>query len=91
LTHIHPTIALASLVKDIKLASSKFIKDERLFSNFHGWQEGYSAFTYSIKDKDNLMRYIDNQIEHHKSISFEEELRTLLEEHEIKFDEKYLF
>jgi REP element-mobilizing transposase RayT len=41
LTHIHPTIALATLVKDIKLASIDFIKNEEIFPDFEGWQDGY--------------------------------------------------
>ncbi len=89
-THIHPTIALANLIKDIKLASSAFIKEKNLFPNFDGWQEGYSAFTYSIKEKDNLIEYVKNQEEHHKTITFKEELIELLKEHGIEFDEKYL-
>ena len=39
-THIHPSISLADLVKDIKIASSGLIKDKQLFKNFNGWQEG---------------------------------------------------
>ena len=57
-THLHPTIALAPLIKDIKLASSAFSKDNNVFKNFTGWQEGYAAFTYSFKDKDKLIEYI---------------------------------
>ena len=71
-THLHPTIALALLVKDIKLASSAFIKDNNVFKNFTGWQEGYAAFTYSFKDKDKLIEYIKNQEEHHRKISYKE-------------------
>ena len=89
-THIHPTIALANLIKDIKLASSAFIKEKNLFPNFDGWQEGYSAFTYSIKEKDNLIEYVKNQEEHHKTITFKEELIELLKEHGVEFDVKYL-
>src|ERR1051325_229644 len=51
-THLHPSVSLAGLVKDIKLASSDYIKSKRVFSHFNGWQEGYGAFTYSIKEKD---------------------------------------
>jgi REP element-mobilizing transposase RayT len=40
LTSLHPTIALASLVKDIKLSCSKMIKEEGLFLGFSGWQNG---------------------------------------------------
>ncbi len=89
LTHLHPSVALASLVKDIKLASSEHIKALRLFPAFYGWQVGYGGFTYAFKDKDNLIRYIKNQEEHHKEKTFKDELLTLLKEHEIEFDEKY--
>jgi putative transposase len=89
-THLHPSVALVDLVKDIKVASSGFIKDEKLFKNFNGWQEGYGAFTYSIKAKNELIEYVKNQEEHHKKTSFLDEYKLLLKEHEIEFDEKYL-
>ncbi len=89
-THIHPTVAVASLVKDIKLASTEYIKLEFLFPGFDGWQEGYGAFTYSIHAKNNLIEYVKNQEEHHRRKTFREEFIKLLEEHEIEFDEKYL-
>ena len=90
LTHIHPAISLASLVKDIKLSSSEYIKSLKLFPDFDGWQNGYGGFTYSIKDKDRLIEYIKNQEYHHNEITYNEELIDLLKEHEIEFDEKYL-
>ena len=89
-THLHPSVSLAGLVKDIKIASSGLIKDKQLFKNFTGWQEGYGAFTYSIKEKDRLIEYVKNQEEHHKTVSFLDEYKELLKEHEIEFDEKYL-
>lgn len=36
-THLHPSVALASLVKDIKVSSSIFIKEKELFAGFTGW------------------------------------------------------
>jgi REP element-mobilizing transposase RayT len=90
-THIHPSIPLATLVKDIKLASSDFIKEEKIFPDFTGWQVGYGAFTYSITAKDNLIQYVMNQKEHHKKNTFKEEYIRLLQEHKIEFDESYLF
>jgi REP element-mobilizing transposase RayT len=89
LTHLHPNISLSSLVKDIKLSSSELIKKNNLFVNFSGWQEGYGAFTYSIKEKDNLIKYIKAQEEHHKTKTFEDELKQLIIEHGIEFDERY--
>ena len=82
-THIHPSVALSTLVKNIKLASSSYVDDNRIFKHFDGWQDGYAAFTCSYKDKDRLINYIKNQEEHHKKVSFKEELITLLEEHGI--------
>ena len=90
LTHVHPTIAISSLIKDIKLASDDFIKKEDLFPKFKGWQDGYGAFSESIKAKDRLIAYIKNQEEHHRKKSFVNEYKILLEEHKIPFDEKYL-
>ena len=90
ITHIHPSIALSSLVKDIKLASSEHIKNHKLFPDFSGWQQGYGAFTYSIKDKDRLINYVKNQEHHHAKKSFKEEFIELLNEHNIEFDDKYL-
>nr|WP_316932686.1 IS200/IS605 family transposase [Anditalea andensis] len=90
LTHLHPSQAVSSLIKDLKLSSNQFITEERLFPKFNGWQEGYGGFTESIKDKQKLINYIKNQEEHHKKFSFLEEYKTILNEYEIEFDPKYL-
>ncbi|MBW6498251.1 MAG: IS200/IS605 family transposase [Bacteroidales bacterium] len=91
ITHLHPSVSLASLVKDIKLSSSQYINANGIFKRFNGWQEGYGAFTYSIKEKDRLIEYVKNQEDHHKVKSYKEEFIELLMEHGIEFDEKYLF
>ena len=48
------------------MASSIKIKETGWFKNFISWQDGYGAFTYSIKEKDKLIEYVKNQEEHHK-------------------------
>ena len=90
LTHLHPAIALSNLVKDIKLSSTELIKKEKLFPRFDGWQNGYGAFTHSLLEKDRLIEYIINQEKHHHKLGFKEEYIKLLNEHRIKYDEKYL-
>ena len=90
ITHLHPTIALSDLIKDIKVGTSHWIKDENVFTNFSGWQEGYGAFTLSLNEKEEKVNYVKHQETHHKSISFEEEYRKLLQDHGIVFDERYL-
>ena len=91
LTHLHPSIALAELIKDIKISSSKMIKEENIFPKFNGWQIGYGAFTYSIDAKEKIIEYIINQKKHHAKLSFKEEYKTILKEFNIEFDENYLF
>jgi putative transposase len=68
--HLHPTVALANFVKDIKTASSVWIKQENIFSEFESWQIGYAAFTYSREAKGNLIEYVKNQEIHHEKQSF---------------------
>ncbi|MEN8123312.1 MAG: IS200/IS605 family transposase [Bacteroidota bacterium] len=90
-TSLHPSVALADLIKDIKIASSKMIKAENLFPNFMGWQDGYGAFTYQYNVINELINYVKNQEEHHKKETFVDEYKRLLTEFGIEFDEKYLF
>ena len=90
LISVHPTIALADLVKDIKTATSTWIKGERVFPAFTHWQDGYGAFTVSHSDKDAVIEYIKGREEHHKRVSFKDELREFLVKYGVTFDEKYL-
>jgi len=90
-THLHPSVSLASLVKDIKLGTSDWIKRSSIFPGFHGWQEGYGGFTYSFKHKDIIIAYVKNQEIHHKKRTFTEELVEFLIEQGISFDEKFLY
>ncbi len=89
-TSLHPTVSLADLVKDIKISSSKWIKENGVFHGFTGWQDGYSAFTHSHAERNRLIEYIKEQNEHHARKSFKDELKELLAEAGIEFDEKYL-
>ncbi len=90
LSDLHPSICLSDYVKDIKVATSLWMKESGKFPAFEGWQDGYGAFTYSKRDKDMIINYIKNQKEHHKSEGFYDEYKRLLIENEIEFDEKYL-
>jgi putative transposase len=89
-THIHPSIALADLVKDIKLSSSEFIKSNELFPKFDGWQQGYGAFSYSMKEKDRLIAYVQNQEAHHRKKTFRKEYIKMLNDNKVPFEEKYI-
>ena len=90
LVRIHPTVCLSDFVKNIKTSSTAWIKSENLFPYFTSWQEGYGAFTCSIRQKDRLIKYIDNQEEHHQRRTFIQEYRKLLDKAEIKHNANYL-
>ena len=87
---LHPSIALADLVKDIKVSSSIWIKERGIYPLFSNWAESYGAFTLSIREKDTIIKYVMNQQEHHKRENFREEFIRLLKENGVDFDEKYL-
>ena len=61
-----------------------------MFADWPGWQDGYGAFTASADDKEALVEYINEQEEHHRTVSFMEEFKALLEQAGIAYDPKYL-
>ena len=95
--HIHiligfrPVQSLSELMQDVKGSSSKWINEKGFVKGRFSWQEGFGAFSYSKSELDNVIKYIHNQQEHHKTKSFQEEYLDLLREFEIEFDEKYIF
>ena len=90
LSSLHPTVALADFIKDIKVASSGWIKDEKVFPEFEAWQEGYAALTHSLAEKARLIEYIKGQEEHHRTVPFLDEYREMLRAAGMELDERYL-
>ena len=91
--HIHilmqtpPTMALSDLIRDLKSASHKYLVEHRLnFPFYEGWGKSYCALSVSEKDRVVITNYIINQKEHHKSLSFQEELSSFLKEYGIDVD-----
>jgi putative transposase len=91
LLNIKPNIALSDLMRDIKANSTLWINDQKLCNHKFQWQEGFGAFTYSISQLDNVIKYIDNQEEHHRKQSFKEEYLSFLKNFEIEYKDEYLF
>ena len=94
--HIHvlcvlnKNIALTKMVEEIKKSSSKWIKVKGIYYHWFAWQEGYGAFSVSQSKVDVVTRYIGRQEEHHKKISFEDELKIFLKEYGVEYNEQYL-
>jgi REP element-mobilizing transposase RayT len=91
LLNIKPNIALSDLVRDIKANSSRFINEKKYIKGKFSWQEGFGAFSYSILQLDDVIKYIENQAEHHEETSFKDEYLRYLKRFEVEFDEKYVF
>jgi REP element-mobilizing transposase RayT len=91
LVELPRTISIAKLVETVKASSSKWVKGKgKVFSEFH-WQSGYGAFAVNNADTEGVIKYIQNQAEHHRKTTFQEEYRKFLERHCIKFDERYMW
>lgn len=84
------TIALSTLIRDIKAVSSKWINDRRTDRTF-SWQSGYAAFTVSHSNLPRTIEYVLHQREHHARRTFREEYIEFLKLHGLEYDERYLF
>ncbi|MGH7596056.1 MAG: IS200/IS605 family transposase [bacterium] len=95
--HIHifigmkPSIALSDLVRDIKNNSSNFINEKKWIRGKFSWQEGFGAFSYGHSQIDVVVKYIQNQEEHHTKKTFKEEYLEMLKKFDVEYDERYLF
>lgn len=94
--HIHllvqlpAAIAIADFVRDLKTATNVYLKENKdSFPKYDGWAKSYCALSYSIREKDMVVNYIKNQKEHHKRVSFKDELLELLRESGVEVDMKY--
>jgi putative transposase len=85
------SVATADWVKELKRASSLWAKNKDPHWGLFQWQAGYAAFSVSQSRSKEGERYIETQDEHHRRLSFQDEFRRLLEKHEIKFDERYVW
>ena len=85
------TITQAEWVKELKRVSSRWLKDQGApYADFQ-WQGGYAAFSVSQSSLNQVEAYITNQEEHHRTMTFEDELRALFRKHQIEFDERYVW
>jgi len=88
---LHPSQSISDLVNNIKTGSTKKIKEQSWSSKEFSWQNGYGAFSYSRSHIDNVMKYIDNQEQHHKKRTFRAEYLDFLKKFDIEYKDEYLF
>ena len=95
--HLHllvgykPSISVSDLVRDIKSNSSVFINRKKFTDQKFQWQSGFGAFSYGKSQISNVIRYIENQQDHHKHQTFKEEYIQFLNRFDVDFDSHYLF
>jgi putative transposase len=96
--HVHALIslsknhALKTIVEELKKGSSKWMKtDEGANIKEFYWQNGYAGFSVCQSNWIDVRRYIEDQEEHHKKLSFQDELRQLFQRYEVEFDERYVW
>ncbi|HVV00941.1 MAG TPA: transposase [Verrucomicrobiae bacterium] len=95
--HVHLLCALsrtceaAEMVKEIKRGSSLWLKTKGAELSDFGWQNGYGIFSIGFSQVSSVRDYIARQEEHHRKVSFQDELRQLLKRYEIAYDERYVW
>jgi len=97
LDHVHMlfvqprTRSIASIMEKVKAHSSSWVKDRWPNRRHFGWQTGYAAFSVSKSHVEDVERYIRNQEEHHRKVSFQEEVIAFLMKQGVEYDPRYVF
>ena len=79
------------LLEEVKKRSSKWIKTKgRAYDEFY-WQDGYGAFSVTPSELDGVVRYIDNQYQHHQETTFQDEYRGIYQKYDMEYNEHYVW
>jgi len=90
-TTLPRTLSQAEMVETVKKTSSKWIKGlDAKYREFY-WQRGYGAFSVSPSHLKAVLEYVENQAEHHRTRSFQEEYRGFLQRYGVESDERYVW
>lgn len=91
LTTMKPIISISDFMRLLKTNSSKWVNELPDYKNLFRWQSKYGAFSISESQVERVRNYIRNQEEHHKTVRWEEEFETLLKEHGVSYDPRFLW
>ena len=89
-TLVAPVVSISEFLKQVKGGSSQWIHETFAELRDFWWQDGYAAFTVSKSALPDVLSYVRNQAEHHRNMSFEEELIALLDRHGVEYDSRYV-
>ena len=91
LATLRPKPAVSDILRDLKANSSKWMHETFPKMRAFRWQDGYGAFTVSYSNIEQVRRYITNQEQHHRRMTFQEEFVQVLERHGIEYDPRYVW
>jgi hypothetical protein len=89
--HLVFSITQADWVKELKRVSNPWVKEQDPTLRGFEWQSGYANFSVSQSKLEQVKKYIERQEDHHKKVSFQDELRILLRKHNVEWDERYVW
>ncbi|WP_009959465.1 IS200/IS605 family transposase [Verrucomicrobium spinosum] len=85
------TISISEFVEKLKTGSSKWMKKQQPELGGFSWQRGYGAFSVAPADVDAVVAYIDNQEDHHRTRTFQDEYRAFLRKYGVEYNEEYVW
>ena len=92
--HIHflasrsPKLSEEDLATMVSESSQKFIIENKLCEKRFSWQQSASAFSVSKGDIDKVCKYILNQPNHHRKVTFAQEHETFLKFYQRTIEKK---
>ena len=89
LVNLPPVISISDAMRFLKSNSSGWIHNKWPRKPF-AWQQGYAAFSVSHSGVADVCRYIANQEEHHRRVSFLDEFMKFLKLNQLPYDERDL-
>jgi len=97
LDHVHMlflqprTLSIATVAEKVKANSSRWVKERWPERRYFRWQTGYAAFSVSKSHEEQVKHYIAKQEEHHRKVTFQEEVLAFLKKHGVEYDPRYVF
>ncbi len=88
--HVHglfrfsKNLTIATIMEKVKKSSSIWMKQQPMGEKQFYWQKGYGAFSVSGSHIDVVTRYIANQKEHHKKLTYKEEIEKLMKKYNVQ-------
>ena len=95
--HVHillcvlPPVAISDAMRTLKACSSKWVHETFGDLKSFAWQDGFAVFSVSESNKQQVVRYIEEQEEHHRKLDFKEELLLFLKRNHVDYDPRFVW